>query len=344
MKIDNIDIFPYELNFKEDYKNSLIKINKRNGWIVKISSNGFSGFGDAAPLDSFSHESYNQSRYGIEGFMLALDLEEDISFEELIQLSEAHGELQPSVEFAISSALYDLASKLNCVPVRQFISPSNLDFVKVCYYENHNVRKFDNMVVKIKVMDTNLFDQVDKINRFIDQYQCDIKLRLDFNGAYDLPRAIRICKMMQDFPIDYIEQPLSKSSYEDMYELSLHTEIPIAVDEMATNINSIHKILDFDCADVFVLKPMLIGGVNKVHELVKLIKLNNKRAIISSLLESNVGRLMYLQMSSAFEIKDYNGVATNHYFQSDLCKFPSSKEGCIKLGVKGGIGVDDINL
>ena len=40
------------------------------------------------------------------------------------------------------------------------------------------------------------------------QYNQDIKLRLDFNGALDLPRAIRICKELSDYNIEYIEQPV----------------------------------------------------------------------------------------------------------------------------------------
>ena len=196
MNIDFIEIIPYELNFKEAYKNAIIKINKRCGWIIKISSNKKIGFGDASPLESFSSESYEQSRYGLEGFKLAIESEKDINFEELIKLSEAHGELQPSVEFAIDSAVYDLESKLKNIPARKLISESCIDSVKVCHYENNSVDQFDGMVVKIKIDDTNLFNQVDKLSALLDEYNCDVKFRLDFNGSYDLPRAIRICKML----------------------------------------------------------------------------------------------------------------------------------------------------
>ena len=47
----------------------------------------------------------------------------------------------------------------------------------------------------------------------------------------------------------------NSESFEDMHELSLHTDIPIAADEMLTDISSAHKILDSQSADVFILKP-----------------------------------------------------------------------------------------
>ena len=90
------------------------------------------------------------------------------------------------------------------------------------------------MIIKIKIRDTNIFRQLDKIDRVLDKFNGMAKLRLDFNGSYDLPRAIRLCKMLKNKPIDYIEDPLPVDSLEDIYELSLHTDIPIAIDEMIT--------------------------------------------------------------------------------------------------------------
>ncbi len=344
MKIDSIDIVPYELIFANEYKNSIMSIDSRKGWIIKISSDGEVGYGDASPLELFSSESSSQAKFGLEGFKLAIDLKQEITFEELEKLSEAHGESQPSVQFAIESAIYDLSSKLQQLTLRKLLNSSCLDRVKINYYRDQKIKPFDDMIIKIKIIDNNIFNQVEKINRILDDYKGKAKLRLDFNGSYDLPRAIRICKMIEDFPIDYIEQPLSKDNYEDMYELSLHTNIPIAVDEMATDRDSIYRILDYQCADVFVLKPMLIGGIRETEKIIKLIKSNDKRVNISSLLESNVGRLVYLQMCAAFQIKEECGVATSVFFTSDICDFPKVDKGEIALGSDYGIGTNEINI
>ena len=80
------------------------------------------------------------------------------------------------------------------------------------------------------------------IDRAIDKFKGMAKLRLDLNGSYDLPRAIRLCSMPENKPIDYIEQPLPVGNFEDMYELSLHTDIPIAIDESITDIDSVYKV------------------------------------------------------------------------------------------------------
>ena len=96
------------------------------------------------------------------------------------------------------------------------------------------------MVIKIKITETNLLNQVEIIDRLIDKYDNKIRIRIDFNESLDLPRAIRFCKMIEGRPIDYIEQPLPREDFEDMYELSLHTKIPFAADEMISDTECPH--------------------------------------------------------------------------------------------------------
>lgn len=344
MIIEKIKIKPYQISFKKEYQNAKLSINQRKGWIIEIHSNGEIGYGDACPLDGFSVEGYSQSGYGLEGFKLSLRDINEIEFDELLSLSEAHGELQPSVEFAIQSAAYDLISKLENISLNKYLSKDAQDSVMINYYSNNLAQPFEGMVIKLKINDTNLFTQLDFIDQTIDKYNGMIKLRLDLNGSYDLPTAIRLCKMIENKPIDYIEQPLPLDDFEGMYELSLHTDIPLAVDECITGINSIHYILESQCADVFVLKPMLIGGVSKLSEIIQLLRSNSKRFNISSLLESNVGRLFYLHLSSAFKISEECGISTDVFFESDICKFPSSSNGSIEINNNPGIGINEIHL
>ena len=91
-------------------------------------------------------------------------------------------------------------------------------------------------------------------------------------------------------------------------------------------------------------KPMVIGGISKTKEIIDIVKSDGKRANISSLIESNVGRLTYLHMSAAFEIKEECGIATNTLFKSDISDFPATVKGKVNINNKPGIALDKINL
>ena len=89
---------------------------------------------------------------------------------------------------------------------------------------------------------------------------------------------------------------------------------------------------------------MLIGGINNCRDMIETIISEGKRYNISSLLESNIGRLSYLHLASAFNVSEASGIATNIFFNNDLCDFPMPTNGTIKLNTSSGIGINEINL
>ena len=74
MILDSINISSYELNFKKQYINAKFKLSNRKGWIIQLTSNGFTGYGDCSPLEKFSIETLDQCAYALEGFKLSLGL------------------------------------------------------------------------------------------------------------------------------------------------------------------------------------------------------------------------------------------------------------------------------
>ena len=91
---------------------------------------------------------------------------------------------------------------------------------------------------RLKLKIYNNFTNLDDI---LNHFPSHIKLRLDFNGRLDLSRSIRLCKELKSYNIDYIEQPAMKLN--DLYELRMISDIPIAVDESLTNCESLDNIL-----------------------------------------------------------------------------------------------------
>ena len=344
MILDSIRISSYELRFRKEYINAKFKLSNRKGWIIQLSSGGFAGYGDCSPLEKFSLETLDQCAYALEGFKLSIDSNYDIDLDELLYLSKVHGENLPSVQFAIDCAIYDLYSQLNQVQFNKYLNKNAYSNISVAHYPNCINQSFDGMVLKIKIINDNLFKNLDYIDSILDNYKCNIRLRLDCNGSLSLDRAIRFCKMLDGKSIDYIEQPLNMQSYEDIYELSMHTDIPIAIDEVIVDIESIEKLLENSIGDVFILKPMLIGNIDKLKKMTELLLNEEKRFNISSLLESNIGRLAYVHLASALNIQEECGIATNVFFENDLCNFPKSKNGIISFDNQFGLGINEINI
>ena len=340
MIIKNISFKVADYKMVNKLKSSNFTHNTRNSWIIKIEDNdGFIGYGEASPLPSFNRESFEEAGYCLEGFKLAIrDINEPISIEESIILSNVHTLTAPSATFAIQTALYDLLSTKKNQSLSSFINPDSLSSVQSNGI--YNLTSINNYkVVKVKCGFRNLYDEIELLDNLVQQEGADIEFILDLNQAYDLPKAIRFLKEIDKFNIRYVEQPLAQNQLEDLEELRYHSDIPIALDESVTDIDSINKILDTNAADVFILKPQSIGSFQKLNQAIELIKNNNKKAVITSLLEGSIGRFATMHLVAANQITDTCGLALEKIYKHEDHIFPNIENGTITISDQPGLGL-----
>ena len=340
MIIKNLSLKAANYKMVNKLKSSNFTHNIRNSWIIKIEDNdGFIGYGEASPLSSFNRESFEEAGYCLEGFKLAIrDINEPISIEELIILSNVHTLTAPSATFAIQTALYDLLSTKNNQSLSNFINSNSLSSVQSNGI--YNLTSINNYkVIKVKCGFRNLYDEIELLDNLVQQEGTDIEFILDLNQAHDLPKAIRFLKEIDKFNIRYVEQPLAQDQLEDLEELRYHSEIPIALDESVTDIDSINKILDTNAADVFILKPQSIGSFQKLNQAIELIKNNNKKAVITSSLEGSIGRFATMHLVAANQITDTCGLALEKIYKHEDHIFPNIENGTITISDQPGLGL-----
>ena len=340
MIIKNLSLKAANYKMVNKLKSSNFTHNIRNSWIIKIEDNdGFIGYGEASPLPSFNRESFEEAGYCLEGFKLAIrDINEPISIEESIILSNVHTLTAPSATFAIQTALYDLLSKKNNQSLGSFINSDSLSSLQSNGI--YNLTSINNYkVVKVKCGFRNLYDEIELLDNLVQQEGTDIEFILDLNQAYDLPKAIRFLKEINRFNIKYVEQPLAHDQLEDLEELRYHSDIPIALDESVTDIDSINKILDINAADVFILKPQSIGSFQKLNQAIELIKNNNKKAVITSSLEGSIGRFATMHLVAANQITDECGLALEKIYNHEDHIFPNIENGTVTISNQPGLGL-----
>ena len=321
MKINKIHIERYEKSFISDIKLGNQYFKKRSGWYIKIYSNQYCGVGEAAPIPLISIEDYDATGYALEGFKLALEgIDYDVQLEELLLLSKTHGFNVPSAEFAIEAAIYNLFSQANNQSVAQYLNDNALDFINInsINHSQSTIAIGDTKVLKVKVDEKNIFSIKDRIDDALRPYSDDTKIRIDFNGSLDLTKAIRVCKELESYNIDYIEQPLPKDSIEDFYELRLTTSIPIALDESVTDYKSVDNIINLGAADVLIVKPTITGSYNEIKKIVKLANKEGLRVVVTSSFETSIAQKYILNIISALQVSEYCGVFNIKLFEDDI--------------------------
>ncbi|QYJ85981.1 o-succinylbenzoate synthase [Shewanella mesophila] len=184
--------------------------------------------------------------------------------------------------------------------------------------------------VKVKVGQTSMEDEILLIHQIL-AIRPDLKLRLDANRAFTLEQAIDFCACLPLASIEYIEEPCH--SAKDNVQLFQTVGIPFALDESLNDKRYQFNMLPGLTA--LVLKPMLIGHLNRLQQLIEEANVNGVRAVISSSLEASLGIEALKAISLECTPDEIPGLDTLSAFSCDLI-VSSGKQHCLS--------VDDLTL
>ncbi len=146
------------------------------------------------------------------------------------------------------------------------------------------------------------------------------RIRIDVNGAWDLPTARRLLPLYDRAAdgLEYAEQPCA--SIEDLAALRRRVDVPIAADESIRRSDDPMRVAKLGAADVAVLKVQPLGGVRACLRIAEDIGLP---VVVSSALETSVGIAAGVALAAALPKLPYDcGLATAALLARDVVDRP----------------------
>ena len=114
--------------------------------------------------------------------------------------------------------------------------------------------------------------------------------------------------------MDFFEEPIKNPNLNKLKQLKSLLNVPIALDEsIYKNKNYIDWIKN-QLVDTLVIKPSLYGGYQDFLELYEIAKAYKLRFIVSSALESSIGNMATIQLSSILEDNLTHGINIHAFF------------------------------
>ena len=120
------------------------------------------------------------------------------------------------------------------------------------------------------------------------------KVRIDVNGAWDVDHAVRMIRELDQFDLEYAEQPCASLS--ELAELRRKVDVRIAADESIRRAEDPLKVRAAEAADVAVLKVQPLGGVRSALRIAEACGLP---VVVSSAVETSVGLAAGLALAAA---------------------------------------------
>lgn len=148
-------------------------------------------------------------------------------------------------------------------------------------------------------------------------------LRVDVNGAWEVDEAETRLGRLEEFDLQYAEQPCATLS--ELAELRRRTKVPIAADESIRSGATPEQVATSGAADVLVMKVQPMGGVRRLLEWASRTGL---AVVPSSALETSVGLAAGLAAAASLPELPYAcGLATSSLLAGDVVRRPLAPVG-----------------
>lgn len=295
MQIAAFDLVPYALPLTEPVSWGGMAYHQRRGVLVRLEDfEGRVGWGDVAPLPSFSTESLEQATHAIREVAQALvgrtleprSLVSDGPFHQALD----HAGLPSSARFGLDLALADLAAQDVGRTLPQALHPDPPVVLPLngliqsgdAVAQARALTQAGYVAVKLKVGRESVEDDAETVRAVRQVLPASVVLRLDANRAWTWEQAVAFAQDIEGVALDYIEEPLAEP--ERLPELWHDTGLPVAVDELVQEGAEIRG-----WARAAVLKPTLIGGLISTLRRAAEADRVGVRVVLSASFESGVG-------------------------------------------------------
>ncbi|MGB5446722.1 MAG: o-succinylbenzoate synthase [Psychromonas sp.] len=296
-------IFYYLLPLHQPMVFKGIKVSAREGLIVQLqNSNGQFHYAEIAPLPGFSKETLTQATAQIKEVIV----NQLLSNNNLQNINDL--DLYPSVHFAVDCLLNNIpisegADKPANIPLLQ---GDNQSVIQLYLQLNKPAR------IKIKVArqdpadDIALFNSLSAINN-------NLRIRCDANQGWTVAQARLFFSGINTQLIDYIEEPTASAT--DNLNLAKQYDIDLALDETLQNPRFQYQ--HHSCFKALILKPTLIGSLQRLNYFIEIAKKQHLSVSISSAFESSLGltQLAFLGSQWSEEVDISYGLDTLKFFK-----------------------------
>lgn len=269
-----------------------IQLFERKGLLVHLSEGGREGWGEIAPLPTFSVESLEQAEAAAKIALAAWKKGGDLNLEAI----------PPSSAFGLSMAHYELHQKL--------AEKADFSTIPLCtdYSEQTLSRLKDKSLAKLKI-GRSLPELDGKMTYAILNALPKLMLRLDANRAWSLEDAMRFAEQLPHKyrqRIAFIEEPCCCPL--ESIQFAQYSGLQIAWDETSRQAGfNLEKSANVSAV---ILKPTLVGSVEKCLAIIQQAKKCNLNVVISSSLESSLGLTQLARFAAQYTPHSVSGLDT----------------------------------
>ena len=314
----------YILNFKQPSGTSRGVLKTKETWFIILQEGTKQGIGECGIFRGLSIDDRPDYEDKLEWTCNNIHLGLETLLDELIEF--------PSIQFGLETAFKSLHStdefelfpseftKSNdSIPINGLIWMGSEAFMKQQIKEKISAGF---RCIKMKIGAIDFQTEINLLKSIRNEFTlADIELRVDANGAFLVSEALEKLKILSEFDLHSIEQPIKQGQVENMAILCEQTPLPIALDEELIGVFSVTQketLLQTIKPQYIILKPSLVGGFKGCNEWIDSAEAQNIGWWITSALESNIGLNAIAQYTFIKQNNMPQGLGTGSLFTNNF--------------------------
>jgi L-Ala-D/L-Glu epimerase len=353
MKIQDATYHRYRVPFKVPFTTSQGLQQYREGLLLRLTTrDGGIGLGEIVPLTAFGTAPVDELEQTVVQIIPRLRGLDVYDGNQLVN-EELQGTRLAPARFAIDTALLDLKSTADDVPLSRYLSVTSQPAVPInATISDMNAQGAATaatyavmagyQAIKMKVGTfADPQAEVDRVAAVRDALGPDVELRLDVNGGWSMEQSLEMGQRLAPFNIGYLEQPLPASDVEAMAQLRKQIPIPIAADEAVTSCEAVEELIELDAVDAIVIKAAIVGGLTAGREVIEFASSAGIRVVVTTAIETGVAITAALHLAATLpQPIPPCGLATAALLETDLLvESPKISGGKMYVPSGPGLGV-----
>lgn len=312
----------HTLLFKRPSGTSRGVLTEKDTYFLILEANGKQGIGECGLLKGLSIDDVPEYEAILEELCNQLNnntLDSTLikNFPSLqMGLEMAQESMQADSPFLLYPS--DFTKSISPIPINGLVWMGKFDFMQA-QIEEKLTQGFRCVKLKIGALDFSkellLLEQIRK--HFTAQ---QIEIRVDANGAFSSESALDKLKILTQFELHSIEQPIAAGQHEQMRVLCEQSPLSIALDEELIGVSSMQKeaLLDKIRPQYIILKPSLLGGFAASLEWIQLAEARQIGWWVTSALESNIGLNAIAQWTATLTTDRPQGLGTGGLYTNNI--------------------------
>lgn len=273
MKIARVETWLEHFPLLRPYTIAFRSIDAVDNMIVRIAAeDGRAGLGAASPEHFVTGETLDACRQALAEEDLAWLAGQDArELPRLCREAAARLRRTPAALAAVDVALHDLFAQHLGLPLadclgraHERLATSITIGIKPVAETLEEAREYLGRgfrVLKVKC-GHSLDEDVTRLRRLREELGGSVALRVDPNQGYSVEQVLSFCARTADLDLEFIEQPLKASAWEELRALPADIRRRVAADEMLlTESDALRLVAPPQACGIFNIKLMKCGGI-----------------------------------------------------------------------------------